>query len=78
MYNLSFAQLTPSLSFVASINKHPVSDKTIKSNVVEGYGVRSDGKILFINASTCDINYLPCNPPVVFDVPLPEGQFRDW
>ena len=36
-----------------------------------GYGVRSDGKILFINASTCDINYLPCNPPVVFDVTIP-------
>ena len=36
-----------------------------------GYGVRSDGKILFINASTCDINYLPCIPPVVFDVTIP-------
>ena len=36
-----------------------------------GYGVRSDGKVLFINASTCDTNYLPCNPPVVFDVPKP-------
>ena len=39
-----------------------------------GYGVRSDGKILFINASTCDINYLPCNPPVVFDVTIPPSQ----
>ena len=39
-----------------------------------GYGVRSDGKILFINASTCDINYLPCNPPVVFDVTIPPQQ----
>ena len=38
-----------------------------------GYGVRSDGKILFINASTCDTNYLPCNPPVVFDVSIPPG-----
>ena len=43
---------------------------------VSGYGVRSDGKILFINASTCDINYIPRNPPVVFDVSLPAGQSR--
>ena len=32
---------------------------------MSGYGVRSDGKILFINASTCDINYRPCNPAIV-------------
>ena len=43
---------------------------------VPGYGVRSDGKILFINASTCDINYIPSNPPVVFDVSLPPGHSR--
>jgi len=43
----------------------------IYGHIHEGYGVRSDGQILFINASTCDVNYLPCNPPVVFDVPLP-------
>lgn len=38
-----------------------------------GYGVTSDGKIIFINASTCDINYIPNNLPVVFDIPLKEG-----
>ena len=43
-------------------------------NLPAGYGVRSDGKILFINASTCDINYLPCNPPVVFDVTIPPAE----
>ena len=43
---------------------------------VSGYGVRSDGKILFINASTCDINYRPCNPAIVFDVSLPPGHCR--
>jgi hypothetical protein len=36
-----------------------------------GYGISSDGRIIYINASTCDINYFPANPPVVFDVTLP-------
>jgi hypothetical protein len=36
-----------------------------------GYGISSDGKIIYINASTCDINYYPANPPVVFDIALP-------
>jgi len=45
----------------------------VYGHIHEGYGVRSDGKILFINASTCDTNYLPCNPPVVFDVSVPPG-----
>jgi len=48
----------------------------VYGHIHEGYGVRSDGKILFINASTCDINYLPCNPAVVFDVTLPSGHTR--
>lgn len=42
-----------------------------------GYGVTSDGKIIFINASTCDINYIPNNLPVVFDMPVPEGYKKD-
>lgn len=42
-------------------------------HVHEGYGITSDGKIIYINASTCDINYLPHNLPVVFDVTLPKG-----
>jgi hypothetical protein len=41
--------------------------------VFSGYGVTSDGQVVYINASTCDINYLPNNPPIVFDVPLPTG-----
>nr|CAI5832276.1 unnamed protein product [Callosobruchus analis] len=43
-------------------------------HIHEGYGVTSDGRIIYINASTCDINYIPTNLPVVFDVPLKEGQ----
>ncbi|KAG0729623.1 Metallophosphoesterase domain-containing protein 1 [Chionoecetes opilio] len=42
-------------------------------HIHEGYGVTSDGKIIFINASTCNINYVPINPPIVFDVPIPPG-----
>lgn len=42
-------------------------------HIHEGYGITSDGKIIFINASTCDINYLPNNPPIVFDISLPKG-----
>ncbi|EFA00573.1 metallophosphoesterase domain-containing protein 1 [Tribolium castaneum] len=45
-------------------------------HIHEGYGVFSDGKIIYINASTCDINYIPKNLPIVFDVPLPEGQSK--
>lgn len=41
--------------------------------LIAGYGISSDGKIIYINASTCDINYLPGNPPIVFDIKLPEG-----
>lgn len=46
-------------------------------HVHEGYGITSDGKIIFINASTCDINYLPNNQPIVFDITLPKGRTKD-
>lgn len=42
-------------------------------HIHEGYGISSDGKIIYVNASTCDINYLPSNPPIVFDITLPPG-----
>ncbi|XP_033223132.1 UPF0046 protein T07D4.2 isoform X2 [Belonocnema kinseyi] len=42
-------------------------------HIHEGYGISTDGKIIFINASTCDLNYLPSNPPIVFDITLPPG-----
>ncbi|XP_071057439.1 metallophosphoesterase domain-containing protein 1 [Onthophagus taurus] len=45
----------------------------IFGHIHEGYGVSSDGKIIYINASTCDINYMPNNLPIVFDYPIPEG-----
>ncbi|XP_055383659.1 UPF0046 protein C25E10.12 [Condylostylus longicornis] len=42
-------------------------------HIHEGYGITSDGRIIFVNASTCDINYYPNNPPIVFDIALPKG-----
>nr|CAI5864306.1 unnamed protein product [Callosobruchus analis] len=45
----------------------------IFGHIHEGYGVTSDSEISFINASTCDINYNPVNPPIVFDMPLKDG-----
>ncbi len=38
-----------------------------------GYGVTSDGRTRFINASTCSLNYKTTNRPIVFDVRLPAG-----
>ncbi len=49
----------------------------IFGHIHEDYGVTSDGKIIFINASTCDVEYSPKNPPIVFDIDLPEGFVKD-
>ncbi|CAL4222591.1 unnamed protein product, partial [Meganyctiphanes norvegica] len=46
-------------------------------HIHEGYGITTDGKIIYINASTCNVNYVPVNPPVVFDVPIPAGLTKD-
>lgn len=46
-------------------------------HIHEGYGISSDSKIIYINASTCDINYLPNNPPIVFDITLPPNVTTD-
>ena len=35
----------------------------------EGYGIACRGKTLYINASTCTLNYRPTNPPIVIHVP---------
>lgn len=49
----------------------------IFGHIHEGYGVTSDGKIIFINASTCNVQYSPNNPPIVFDIDLPTGVVKD-
>jgi len=42
-------------------------------HIHEGYGATSDGVTTFINASTCNLRYAPTNPPIVFDVSIPNG-----
>lgn len=37
-------------------------------HIHEGYGVTSDGITTYVNASTCNLEYKPVNPPIVFDV----------
>ena len=41
--------------------------------VSTGYGVTSDEHTTFINASMCDMYYTPINPPVIFDIEIPDG-----
>ena len=38
-------------------------------NNCAGYGQTSDGKTVYVNASTCNFMYRPVNPPIVFDLP---------
>ncbi|XP_073976999.1 metallophosphoesterase domain-containing protein 1 isoform X2 [Rhodnius prolixus] len=40
-------------------------------HIHEGYGVSTDGNVIYVNASSCNINYLPINPPIAFDVSVP-------
>ncbi|XP_050420013.1 metallophosphoesterase MPPED2-like [Adelges cooleyi] len=40
-------------------------------HVHEGYGVTTDGNIIYMNASSCNLRYLPVNRPIVFDIALP-------
>lgn len=48
--------------------------RSTKSNTsLAGYGITTDGNIIYVNASTCNINYTPRNPAFVFDIPIPEG-----
>ncbi|XP_022111967.1 metallophosphoesterase MPPED2-like isoform X2 [Acanthaster planci] len=44
----------------------------IFGHIHEGYGVTTDNKTTFINASICTVNYSPSNKPIVFDLPTPK------
>ena len=48
-----------------------------KNCILTGYGITTDGRTQFINASTCTLRYKPVNPPIVFDFPVPEGHSKD-
>ncbi|XP_050300876.1 UPF0046 protein T07D4.2 [Anthonomus grandis grandis] len=64
------------VELLTTVQKRVKPKYHIFGHIHEGYGVSSDGKIIFINASTCDINYIPSNLPMVFDIPLKPGQSK--
>lgn len=39
-------------------------------HIHESYGASFDGKTLYVNASTCTLQYAPFNPPIVVELPL--------
>merc|ERR1712083_48569 len=55
----------------AAIEQRAIS-VNVSGHIHDGYGCNSDETTLFINASTCDSQYRPINPPIVFDLPPPE------
>lgn len=65
------------VELLATVQKRVKPRYHVFGHVHEGYGITSDGKIIFVNASTCDINYLPHNNPVVFDITLPGGVMKN-
>lgn len=40
-----------------------------------GYGIMTDGYTTYINASTCTVSFQPTNPPIIFDLPTPQGSW---
>ncbi|XP_065359452.1 UPF0046 protein C25E10.12 [Calliphora vicina] len=65
------------VELLTTIQKRVKPKYHVFGHVHEGYGITSDGRVIYVNASTCDINYLPNNPPIVFDVTLPPGVRKD-
>lgn len=61
------------VELLSTVQKRVKPRYHVFGHIHEDYGVTSDGEIIYINASTCDFNYLPRNPPVVFDITLPAG-----
>jgi Icc-related predicted phosphoesterase len=55
------------VELLSTIQKRVKPMYNIFGHVHESYGLSSDGKVIYINASTCNIEYLPNNLPIVFD-----------
>jgi len=48
-------------------------------HIHEDYGVRTDGQTVFVNAAYAGDHHGPSDKkPIVFDMPLPEGQVKDF
>lgn len=50
------------------LNHCPMVRAHVFGHVHQGYGMGKRGEILFVNACTCDRQYDPMNPPLVFDL----------
>ncbi|HEY0395775.1 MAG TPA: metallophosphoesterase [Candidatus Elarobacter sp.] len=52
-----------------AIRARPRIRAHVFGHIHEGYGSERDGETLFVNASICDLNYAPTQPPIAFTVP---------
>jgi calcineurin-like phosphoesterase family protein len=50
------------------LNRCPMVRAHVFGHVHQGHSMGKRGEILFANACTCDRNYDPVNPPLVFDL----------
>ncbi|KAL0268715.1 UNVERIFIED_CONTAM: hypothetical protein PYX00_010543 [Menopon gallinae] len=67
------------VELLSTVQKRVKPKYHVFGHIHEGHGITSDGKTIFVNASTCDILYRPMNPPIVFDVEIPKGiKKSDW
>lgn len=63
------------VDLLTTVQKRVKPKYHVFGHIHEGYGITSDGNIIYVNASTCDINYKPNNPPIVFDISVPLNHF---
>eukprot|EP00747_Dinoflagellata_sp_TGD_P217955 gnl/TRDRNA2_/TRDRNA2_90274_c0_seq2.p1 gnl/TRDRNA2_/TRDRNA2_90274_c0~~gnl/TRDRNA2_/TRDRNA2_90274_c0_seq2.p1 ORF type:complete len:362 (-),score=28.62 gnl/TRDRNA2_/TRDRNA2_90274_c0_seq2:503-1588(-) len=49
---------------------------SVFGHIHEGYGIANDSNTLFLNPSTCTIDYAPTNPPIVVDLPPAEELWK--
>ncbi|XP_039966706.1 metallophosphoesterase domain-containing protein 1 [Bactrocera tryoni] len=63
------------VDLLTTVQKRVKPKYHVFGHIHEGYGITSDGNIIYVNASTCDINYKPNNPPIVFDISLTHNNF---
>ncbi|KAK9496616.1 hypothetical protein O3M35_013099 [Rhynocoris fuscipes] len=62
------------VELLATVQRRVKPKYHVFGHIHEGYGVSTDGNVIYVNASTCNINYLPINPPIVFDISIPQGK----
>lgn len=65
------------VELLSTVQKRVKPKYHVFGHIHEGYGITTDGSVIYVNASTCNINYMPVNPPIVFDVSLPPGYKKE-